>query len=57
MKLNIRKAKYDDLDFLVKIDLMDEGMTTDSENQMSIQELKEHREKIESFIKNEDRGA
>ncbi|OPA73670.1 hypothetical protein BVG16_26585 [Paenibacillus selenitireducens] len=57
MKLNIRKADVDDLYFLVKIDLKDEGITTDTDNIMSPQERLEHREKIRTFVMDEDRGA
>lgn len=52
----IRKAGIKDLDFMVQVDLKDEGVTT-SETSMTIEELKNHSEKINKFITEEDRGA
>lgn len=53
----IRKAHIDDLDFMVQIDLKDEGITSTSDIQLSEDELKLHREKIMRFIRDEDRAA
>jgi len=52
----IRKARIEDLDFMVQIDLKDEGVTT-SNNSMTIEELVNHSEKIKKFVVDEDRGA
>jgi ribosomal protein S18 acetylase RimI-like enzyme len=53
----IRKADISDLDFMVEIDLRDEGITTTSEIQMTEVELKQHREKILRFVTDIDREA
>ena len=53
----IRKADLADLDFLIQIDLKDEGITPTSEIQMSKADLSLHREKILRFVTEEERGA
>lgn len=55
--MNIRKANLNDLDFLIQIDLEDEGITSLTEQELSVQELAEHRDKIMTFLKDKDRGA
>lgn len=57
MKLNYRRAHADDIDFLVKIDLEDEGITKETDHTMSPQERQEHREKIMTFVNDKERGA
>lgn len=52
----IRKAGITDLDFMIKIDLKDEGVTT-SDILMTEEELKEHSSKILKFVTEQDRGA
>ncbi|MGM1047005.1 MAG: hypothetical protein ACQEXX_12775 [Bacillota bacterium] len=42
----IRKADISDLNFLVQIDLKDEGITSVTEIQMTNEDLQLHREKI-----------
>jgi ribosomal protein S18 acetylase RimI-like enzyme len=55
--LNLREVYSNDLDFLVRIDLKDEGYTTSKEVKMTLLELEEHRKKIMSFIDDDDKGA
>jgi ribosomal protein S18 acetylase RimI-like enzyme len=52
----IRKAEMSDLDFMIQIDLEDEGVTT-SDSNLSEEELKEHSNKILKFVTEEERGA
>lgn len=47
--LVLREASLDDLDFLIKIDLDDEGIST-SQGNRSESELADHRAKIASFV-------
>ncbi|WP_171651469.1 GNAT family N-acetyltransferase [Paenibacillus foliorum] len=53
----IRKADITDLNFLVQIDLKDEGITSNGETQMTEADLELHREKIMRFVMEKDRGA
>lgn len=52
----IRHINKNDLDLLIQIDLDDEGYTVDDQ-EMSETERLEHREKINSFIIEDDRGG
>ncbi|TCZ79326.1 GNAT family N-acetyltransferase [Paenibacillus albiflavus] len=52
----IRRAEATDLDFLIQIDLKDEGVTT-SDISMTEEDLKEHSSKILKFVTEQDRGA
>ncbi|MCJ8010157.1 GNAT family N-acetyltransferase [Paenibacillus sp. KQZ6P-2] len=52
----IRKAGITDLDFMIQIDLKDEGVTT-SDSLKTEEELKEHSSKIMRYVVEEDRGA
>jgi hypothetical protein len=54
--LNLRKASMNDLDFLVRIDLKNDGYTPGSD-EMTQQQKEEHNRKIKSFLTDEDRGA
>lgn len=53
----IRRENISDLDFLVQLDLKDEGITLTSETRMTEEELSQHREKIKRFVIENDRGA
>lgn len=53
----IRKATIDDIDFLIQIDLKNEGLTLTTETQMMNNDLDLHREKITKFVMDEDKGA
>lgn len=53
----IRKAVLADLDFLVKADLDNEGITSIFPTSLSAQELVEHRDKIANFITSENEAA
>ena len=55
--LSLRKATWGDLDFLIKVDLADEGITSTSPKNISAQELSSHRDKITGFITNADDEA
>lgn len=52
----IRKAVKTDLDFMIQIDLKDEGITT-SDSILTEEELKDHSNKILKYVTEEDRGA
>jgi len=52
----IRRAGVTDLDFMIQIDLKDEGVTT-SDISMTEDDLKEHSSKILKFVTEQDRGA
>lgn len=54
--ITLRKARLEDHLFLVKTDLKEEGYTSDH-TEMTDQELAEHKEKILSFLTNENKGA
>ncbi|MCQ6557289.1 GNAT family N-acetyltransferase [Paenibacillus mendelii] len=53
----IRKAELKDLEFLIKTDLKDEGITITSETLKIHGELEEHRKKILNFVTDENYGA
>lgn len=53
----IRKATLADLDFMIQIDLKNEGLTLTEETQMMNEDLKLHREKIMKFLIEGDKGA
>jgi ribosomal protein S18 acetylase RimI-like enzyme len=55
--ISLRKAIITDLDFMVHIDLIDEGVTSTIEMQMAKEEKNQHREKIAKFLTDEDRGS
>jgi ribosomal protein S18 acetylase RimI-like enzyme len=55
--LNLRKANINDHEFLVRIDLKDEGYTVSNEVTMTEQEKDEHSHKIKSFLTDKDKGA
>ena len=48
--LHLRKATSNDHEFLVRIDLKDEGYTVTDKVEMTDEEIIEHRNKIMSFI-------
>jgi ribosomal protein S18 acetylase RimI-like enzyme len=52
----IRKAEINDLNFIIKVDLLDEGVTSTKEILQS-KETKKHREKMELFLLEADKGA
>jgi ribosomal protein S18 acetylase RimI-like enzyme len=53
----IRKADASDNDFLVQIDIKNEGVTSTSEIQMTEEELRLHRKRITSFVTDKDKGG
>jgi ribosomal protein S18 acetylase RimI-like enzyme len=53
----LRRATLDDLDFLVRIDLDDEGVTPGYREEWGEVEATQHRAKIKSFITGDDKGA
>ena len=55
--LTLRKAALTDLDFLVEVDLLDEGCESTYMETWGAQERAEHREKIAAFISDEDKAA
>ena len=55
--LNLRLATLADLDFLVKVDLEDEGVTSTYNNQWGEQELAAHRAQMADFVTNENKAA
>ena len=49
--INIRKARAEDLEFLVEADLLEDGYTVDpDEPSMTEEELAAHRKKIAAFV-------
>ena len=52
-----RIATIEDHDFLVKIDLKNEGYTTSDEAEMTPIKKQEHRDKILKFLTDPDKGA
>lgn len=50
----MRKATLADLDFLMKTDLEDEGITSTSPKNLSVEELSSHREKMAVYITGAD---
>jgi hypothetical protein len=55
--IRLRKAEINDLDFLVEIDLLDEGVTPTEEIQQSKEEEMQHRDKMRMFLTESDKGA
>ncbi len=55
--LHLREATMNDHEFLVRIDLKDEGITVTDKVEMTIEEIVEHSNKIKSFITDEDKGV
>ncbi|MDF2725158.1 MAG: Acetyltransferase family [Paenibacillus sp.] len=53
----IRTADVNDLDFLIQIDLQDEGITFPPNANKSEEELQRHRDKMRTFVTDPDRGA
>lgn len=53
----LRKAAAPDLDFLVEVDLEDEGVTVSHMAEAVPEQLAEHREKIAAFISDGDKAA
>jgi len=51
--VNIRRATSDDLDFLVRVDLEDEGISSNLSDGWDADQFREHRRKIANFISNE----
>jgi hypothetical protein len=54
---NIRKGNKTDHEFMVRIDLKNDGYTVSDEVEMTQQEKEEHKKKIESFLTDPDKGA
>lgn len=55
--ISIRKASIEDLEFLISVDLLDEGITQLEEQKFTPMEIEAHRNKIMTFIVDHDRGA
>ena len=55
--LVLREAVPSDLDFLVAVDLKDEGVTLSHMAQVGPEELEEHRSKIAAFVSDDDKAA
>ena len=55
--VNLREATLADLNFLVKVDLEDEGVTSTYNKQWGDKELAEHRAQMAGFITDEDKAA
>jgi ribosomal protein S18 acetylase RimI-like enzyme len=55
--LTIRKATLADLDFLIRVDLEDEGITSTTPINRTAQELANHRDKIAGFVTTSDDRA
>ena len=55
--LLLRKAESADIDFLVKIDLKDEGGTSTYMEDWGAEDYAQHREKIAAFVSSEDKAA
>lgn len=55
--LLLREAVPSDLDFLVAVDLKDEGVTLPHLAQAGTEELAEHRSKIALFVSDDDKAA
>jgi ribosomal protein S18 acetylase RimI-like enzyme len=57
MLLRLRNVEISDLDFLVQVDLVDEGITPTIEMQNSKKDKEQHRKKILKFLTDQDKGA
>ena len=55
--LSLREATLADLDFLVAVDLEDEGVSSTYTQGWGPEELAEHREKIAAFVSDADKAA
>jgi len=55
--LTLRKATSTDLDFLVEVDLKDEGCASTYMDGWGPEELAEHRDKIAAFLADDDKAA
>jgi ribosomal protein S18 acetylase RimI-like enzyme len=55
--LNLKKADMDDLEFLISIDLKNEGYSTAVMTEMTSKEKEVHKNKISSFITEKDKGV
>ena len=55
--LSTRRGILDDLDFLVAVDLLNEGYTTSGDMPQNADEASAHRNKIAAFLTDEDRGV
>lgn len=55
--LNLRDANISDLEFLVRIDLKNDGYTVSDDVKMTDQEKEEHFKKIELFLTDPNKGA
>lgn len=55
MNQTIRRANIDDLDFIVRTDLLNEGYTSNSDV-MTIEEVDRHTQKLKQFIVDEEKG-
>lgn len=55
--LNMRTANITDHEFLVQIDLKNDGYTVSDEVEMTEQEKEEHSKKIERYLTDPDKGA
>jgi ribosomal protein S18 acetylase RimI-like enzyme len=53
----MRKAIITDHEFLVRIDLKNDGYTVSDEVEMTVQEKEEHSKKIERYLTDPDKGA
>ena len=53
----LRRATENDLDFLVRVDLEDEGVTHSTLRDLSSSALAAHRAMIASFVNEEDEAA
>jgi len=53
----LRKATAADLDFIVAVDLKDEGVTLSHMSEASSEELAGHRDKIAAFLSDSDKAA
>ncbi|MDQ2800435.1 MAG: GNAT family N-acetyltransferase [Armatimonadota bacterium] len=55
--ITLREATLADLDFIVEVDLKDEGVTVSHMAEAGREELAEHRRKIAAFLSDEDKAA
>ena len=55
--LTLRKAETADIDFLVKIDLKDEGVAVSHMADYGAEEFAQHRDKIAAFVLDDDKDA
>jgi ribosomal protein S18 acetylase RimI-like enzyme len=55
--LSLRKAEIGDHEFLIRVDLLNDGYSGQDETEMTQQEKEDHRLKILKFITDQDKGA